>query len=294
MTTDKFGFKPMLAAPVNLSTLRYPVYVSQKLDGIRASIRGGVVYSRSNKPIPNKHIQAKFGGYTHLDGEFICGDAFASDVFQRTTSTVMSLSATIKDVKFYAFDFTQFPEQSYRMRLKALTCNCKHLPAVEVVQQDYCFSESGLLLVEEALVGKGAEGVIIRDLEAPYKYGRSTTREQYLLKLKRYEDAEATVIGFEERMHNGNTATVNELGRTSRSSHAENLQGRGDLGALRVKSEFGVFNIGTGFSDALRKIIWESQDEYVGQLVKYRYFPVGMKDLPRHPVFLGFRSEDDL
>ena len=41
---------------------------------------------------------------------------------------------------------------------------------------------------------------------APYKQGRSTVREGYLLKVKTFLDDEATVVRFEERMHNGNEA----------------------------------------------------------------------------------------
>jgi DNA ligase-1 len=31
----------------------------------------------------------------------------------------------------------------------------------------------------------------------------------------------------------------------------------------------------------------------IGKLVKYKYFAIGVKDAPRHPVFLGFRSKLD-
>jgi DNA ligase-1 len=30
------------------------------------------------------------------------------------------------------------------------------------------------------------------------------------------------------------------------------------------------------------------------KLAKFRYFPHGMKDAPRHPVFIGWRDERDL
>ena len=115
--------------------------------------------------------------------------------------------------------------------------------------------------------------------------------EGYLLKLKRFEDAEAVVIGFEERMHNGNEATVSELGRTKRSSHKANKSGRGDLGALVCRTPEGIeFNIGTGFTDSDRQRIWDSRDQFLGRNAKYKFFPVGVKEAPRHPVFLGWLS----
>ena len=46
------NFKPMLASQIDdLSSVKYPVYASYKLDGIRAIIYQGVAYSRSLKPI---------------------------------------------------------------------------------------------------------------------------------------------------------------------------------------------------------------------------------------------------
>jgi hypothetical protein len=64
-------FKPMLATDAELDKLRFPILCSPKLDGIRAVVRGGVVYSRSNKPIPNKWVQSKLSHLEHYDGELI-------------------------------------------------------------------------------------------------------------------------------------------------------------------------------------------------------------------------------
>ena len=40
-------YKPMLACKADLSKLVYPVLVSPKLDGVRATVQGGVVLSRT-------------------------------------------------------------------------------------------------------------------------------------------------------------------------------------------------------------------------------------------------------
>ena len=42
------------------------------------------------------------------------------------------------------------------------------------------------------------------------------------------------------------------------------------------------------------KEIWNNREDYLGKLVKYKFMTTGIKDLPRHPVFVGFRSEDDM
>ena len=50
--------RPLLATEVkNLKDLKLPMLASVKLDGIYALIVDGVIYSRSFKPIKNKHVQ---------------------------------------------------------------------------------------------------------------------------------------------------------------------------------------------------------------------------------------------
>ncbi len=283
-------FRPMLATDADLDKLRFPLLASAKLDGVRAVVRDGVVFSRSNKPIPNAHVQKLFGKYTHFDGELIVGDPTSKTCYRDTVSGVMSVDGE-PDVKLYVFDHVGEPSHLYNFRAERLT-ESKH---VIVHEQVMCLTLEDILKYEEECLGEGYEGLILRDPNAPYKQGRSTVKEGYLLKLKRFVDDEATVIGFEERMHNGNVATVNELGRTARSSHKENKSGRGDLGALLLRHSSGIeFSCGTGFTDGERGEIWANRDRYLGQIAKYKHFPVGAKDLPRHPVFLGWRDRRDL
>ena len=47
-------------------------------------------------------------------------------------------------------------------------------------------------------------------------------------------------------------------------------------------------------TDTDRKELWNKRDSLIGKIIKYSYFPKGVKDLPRHPQFLGFRDKDDL
>jgi DNA ligase-1 len=97
-------------------------------------------------------------------------------------------------------------------------------------------------------------------------------------------------------MHNGNEATTNALGRTERSSHKANLVPVGTLGALVCSSPkwAGTFNLGTGFTDALRAEIWANRDSWRGATVRFKYQSIGTKDLPRIPVFQGRRDTRDL
>lgn len=287
-------FRPMLAAEADLDKLRFPLLASPKLDGIRAIVRDGVVYSRSNKPIPNKYVQSLFSKLDAADGELVVGEPTAHNVYTQTTSHVMSHDKEDFDVRFMVFDHVRFPEKRFSDRHNLLHYDDIRHPRVKVHAQRVIGDLAALIAYEDACLELGYEGLILRDPHAPYKMGRSTVKEGYLLKLKRFQDAEATVIGFEERLHNGNEATTNELGRTKRSSHRANKTGRGDLGALVVEANGITFNIGTGFDDVERADIWNNQSDYLGRLVKFKFFPVGVKEAPRHPVFLGWRDKRDM
>jgi len=166
-----------------------------------------------------------------------------------------------------------------------------------LVHQTLVGNRFDLQHAEEHFLDQGYEGVMLRAYHGPssyYKFGRSTVKEGGLLKLKRFVDSEARVVGVEEEMANMNEATTDALGHTKRSAHAEGKVGKGRLGALICETPEGVrFNIGTGFDAAQRELFWRERDKLIGQLAKYKHFPIGVKDAPRFPVFLGWRDEDD-
>ncbi len=282
-------FKPQLACDYDPAKLRYPTWASFKLDGLRAVVRDGVVYSRSNKPIPNIRVQEKFNHLEHFDGELIVGNPCSTTVFRDTTSVVMSRDKPADDVNFYVFDHIAELTKPYSARIMSVRGK-----GFTLLDQIPIENHEQLVAFEAQALQAGYEGLILRDPAAPYKMGRSTVNEGCLLKVKSFRDAEAMVIGFEERMRNDNEAVTNELGRSKRSSHQSGKSGRGDLGALICVFDGVQFNIGTGFTDSERAAIWANQSTYLGKLAKFKYFPVGVKTAPRHPVFLGFRHMSDL
>ena len=290
--------KSLLSCEVPMDEIRLPVFISNKLDGIRCLVIDSVVYSRSLKPIRNKHVQQLFGKpeYNGLDGELVVGDIYAKDVFQKTTSGVMSAEGA-PDVKFYVFDICTAPEETFTARRFILHHKLKNLPSdsnVVMLEQHYVETLYDLQQYLEDERIKGGEGLICRNPDGKYKYGRSTPKEQLSVKLKFFETEEFEVIGFEERMHNNNEATTNELGYTERSSCKENLIPMNTLGSLVLKYGDSHFKCGTGFTDDQRQEIWDNKESYLGKLASIRYMSVGQAILPRVPSFIGWRDEDDL
>lgn len=287
--------KPMLAHTIEDTTkVKFPVLVSQKLDGIRCLIIDGVAVSRSLKPIRNEYVQSIIGNHEFdgLDGELIVGSPCSTDCYRVTNSGVMSKEG---EPDFFYFIFDRWDDtRGFADRYASLR---RHNLSrrIAIVPHRWAYNEADLLHIEEIHLKLGAEGVMVRSLDGPYKQGRSTMKEGTLGKLKRFFEEEYEVIGFEERLHNENTATINELGYTERSSHKDNKTGRGDLGALVLRTREGVvFKCGTGFDDDLRYYIWSHQNGYIGRLAKVKSFNIGVKDAPRFPVFVGFRAKEDL
>lgn len=290
--------KPMLASPAG-SIVPYPMLLSPKLDGIRCLIINGVAVGRSLKPIPNKFVQKCFGRpeFDGLDGELIVGDPTAREVFQTTSSEVMSIAGT-PEVIFHVFDDFAC-NLGFKARLKSadnrITAKLGFGP-VELVGHDLVQDGMELDHWEESYLAAGYEGVMLRHPDGPYKQGRSTAKEAWLLKVKRFVDAEARVIGFTEAQHNANEAKRNELGQLERSSHKAGKVGKQALGALMVKDlKTGVeFDIGTGFTADQRQLLWCCGDNLIGKIAKYKSQPTGVKLKPRFPVFLGFRDKVDM
>jgi DNA ligase-1 len=291
--------------PGGAEGLSYPVAATPKLDGIRALMVDGCLVSRQFKPIPNAWLRAALEAVLPdgADGEVVYGETF-----QDCTSAVMTRHAEALpgEFRFYWFDHASCDVigRPYGERMEAIrkytrakakqlkACAVKVIPLYPTALKD----AGELLAFEEKCLASGHEGVILRKPDGKYKCGRSTLREGLMLKMKRFMDAEAVVVGWEELQHNHNKSTVDALGHTKRSSHKENKSAGNKLGALVVESAAfeGAFNVGTGFSDEERVALWKEREQLLGKIVKFKYFDVGVKEAPRHPVFLGFRSPEDM
>ncbi len=286
--------KPMLAGRCSdINKLKYPVLATPKLDGIRCLIvekdgRKRAV-SRNFKPIPNHFVREWLEKHciVGFDGELVLTEG----TFQDVSSAIMSREGE-PDFLYQVFDWAGQPDSSYADRTWVLEQSPSY-DHVEYVLPLEMENVAQLERYEEQCLTDGYEGVMVRDPMGPYKCGRSTEREGWLLKIKRFEDGDAVIIGVEEKMHNANEQMDDPLGRTKRHSFKSGMVPMNTLGALIVKDlKTNVeFRIGTGFDDAMRQTLWNARAKLNGVIVKYKSQTVGVKEKPRFPVFLGVRSE---
>lgn len=287
--------EPMLAASTKDYTALFDgrtYLVSPKIDGIRAASLGGTAYSRTGKQFRNIHIQSLFKDLPcNLDGELLSCKIEPKITFSDYTKGIMSIKDK-PDITYYIFDYiddkmTAIERYNYLLSLK-LPNWCIIVPQTPI--NDFSSLES----LEADFLSLGYEGAMLKDMLGTYKFGRSTLKEKKLIKVKRFLDDEAKIIGFEEMFHNLNEQEKDEFGRSKRSSAQENLVPSGMLGALIVSNGKCTFKIGSGFDNAMKKEIWNNKEKYLNKIATYKYFERGMLEKPRLPIFLHFRDKDDL
>jgi DNA ligase-1 len=227
-------------------------------------------------------------------------------------------------IGFYLLDI--FSPNPYYVRLKEIEAikSQNILIGANTPRTQFCQDADELFKFFRSVEDEEGEGICFRLHDSPYKQGKSTLNEQYLVKLSRYVRAEAKIIGFEEQQLNGNKKTVSALGLTKRSSRQSGIIGKGTLGSFIVECDLDcsicngqkriwttfsecicqeckgsgkmIFNIGTGvgLTELIRQEIWNNQNKYLGKIITYKCKVHGKKIKPRHPVWCGFRNEIDL
>ncbi|MEB3212417.1 MAG: hypothetical protein VKL39_13745 [Leptolyngbyaceae bacterium] len=292
--------KPMLSADLakvdnDFRQLRYPLLASPKLDGIRCTVWGGVAYSRNGEPLRNQYFQQWVKQHAQaleaVDGEVVVGSPTDPLCLNNTQSGIMAFAGRPPFVMF-GFDVVA-PELSFMERLELLARKTYKIPEFfEEVEHQRLISPEQVLKFESEALAQGYEGIMTRDPDALYKHGRSTLKEQGLVKVKRFIDGEAVVVRVEEGSHNVNEATSDALGRTKRSRVSAGLQANGMVGTILAHSaEWGELRIAPGkMSHADRLRYWQKPELLVGKTVHWRCFGYGVKDKPRFPRFYGIRS----
>ena len=285
--------KPLLAGKFDSRKAKFPYAATPKIDGIRFLMVGGAALTRSFKPIRNEYLQKILSSNLPdgIDGELTSGSTF------QECSSIMRIKGE-PDFKVWIFDFVN-PKgelKPYKERMDELRkFENFNIPSYEILFPTIVSNQEQIDQLMIKNLNAGYEGLMLRDPNGIYKFGRSSVKENILLKVKEFMDDEAEIISFREKMINTNEGLKDNFGRTKRSSCQDGLKPSGTLGGFILRNSEGLeFSCGSGLNDALRDEIWKNKSKYLGKLVKYKFMSKGIKDLPRHPVFMGFRDETDL
>jgi len=238
--------------------------VSEKYDGVRGYWDGRQLLTRGGAVV---YAPAWFtAGWPAqpLDGELWAGRG----KFSQAVSTVRQQTAedgAWREMRFMVFDLPAHPG-TFAERNAALTSVIAEInqPWVAAVEQFTVTDRTALQARLDKVIRAGGEGLMLHRTASIYR----AERNDDLLKLKPYDDAEARVVDY--------------------------LPGKGKfagmLGALQVETPEGLrFNLGAGLSDAERR-----NPPAVGSWVTYRYNGVNARSgIPRFARFLRVREEMD-
>lgn len=313
--------KPMLACDWDSKKIKEgKLYWHQpKIDGVRALHLNARMTGRSLRPHSNRYFTGLFSHpvFAGLDGEAAAAAETDGDLCRATTSALNSIEGE-PWILLHVFDYIteETIHLKYRDRYKLLeiriaTIQRQHPEMgihLKIVPVRPCVGLAQIEALNEKDLDDGYEGSILRDPDELYKQGRSTVREGGLLRVKGFIDVEARVLSITEGEQNNNVAETNALGRTERSTHQENMVPNGMVGSLecvmladvihrrKVLFKCGqIVTVSPGKMTHTERIMYFSFPELiVGQIIKFKTFPHGVKDKPRFPTFLSIRAKSDM
>ena len=310
--------KPQLANDAILETLKYPVGVQVKIDGVRALNINGTLTGRSLDPFKGFGITEYWSKpeFQYLDGEMTLGaDAASSErLCSLTTGALGAFKGvtSMADVYLHCFDWLAEPNLPYFQRYEMLKAYVEKLDhsRVKLVPLHIANNREELDALIARFFDEGYEGAIIRNLDAPAKEGRPSKVKQELVRVKGWMDSEMLVTGFTEGQTNTNEAKTNTLGRTERSSAKDGMVPNGMVGSIHGTMIGDCFHpitgeklfadglpitIGTGtMTDAELLDYFKHPEKLVGHPIKFKHLAHGTKTLPRMGNYISHRLKEDM
>jgi DNA ligase-1 len=290
-------WKPTLAAtlPIDPATgdfdyslIPFPVYASPKEDGFRAMVQSGILVSRNGLSVRNKELQARYGRkeYEGLDGELTDGPPNGEDVFHRTSKIVTKADADASDVRFNIIDYylAHGSLKDLHARIDDLKSGDHIWHAVTIIPQMPIETVNQLKKFEQQCLKQGFEGVMLRQADQgvypqkPGKENRSTLREFYLVRMKRFEQADAIIVVVHPLKHNANEERTGAGKRSSKKAGMVVDASRVGSATLRDCTSGKEFDTTIG---AERLRTWKGWPSAIGKKVRYKYQLCGTIDKPR-------------
>ena len=239
-------------------------WVSEKLDGVRVYWDGERFWSRGGNEYRAPDWFTEGFPDVPMDGELWMGRGRFSEL-SGAVRRLEPINRSWRQIRFMVFDLPAL-NQPFSERVQAMEGLLQPSPSLflAIVAQRKATDHERLMSALDKVVSEGGEGLMLRRGGSLHATGRSDD----LLKVKRYDDAEAVVVAH----------------------LAGSGKYEGMLGSVRVRRDDGrQFRIGTGFSDEQRE-----NPPPVGATITYKYYGFTSTGLPRFASFLRVRNDEPM
>jgi ATP-dependent DNA ligase len=223
------------------------------------------------------------------DNAVLDGEAMGDD-WNESTSVLMSSKSKKDDTKIFynVFDamtlydwVNQENNNAYRDRCKLVDAIIGALPDgahVRRVEGETLNNEEELMAFYASCLDKGYEGIMLKDMSAPYRFKRSDA----IIKMKPTITYEGVVVGHYDGRYG--TARFEQFG-----------------GFEAVLPNGIVTRVGGGFNDVMRAEIKVNPGSYIGKIIEIEGQPdpltkdgLTVDGKVRFPVFLRYRDASDV
>ncbi len=234
-------------------------WMSEKYDGVRGYWNGRQMLTRGGEPIALPKALHRALPPFPLDGELWAGRGR----FSHTLATVRTQQPGKgwSDIHYLIFD-APGENGPFEVRMQVVEAWLEKKPAnqIRTVKQTRCRGEGHLQQFLNAVEARGGEGVMLRAARSIYQSGRSPQ----LRKVKRFDDREAKVIGY----------------NPGKGKYT------GMVGSLQVELADGTrFAVGSGLSDIERQ-----HPPPIGATVTIKHHGWTRHGKPRFPVYWRVRE----
>ena len=271
--------KPMLAHKYNPDKADYPAYIQPKLDGVRCVFTKDGAYSRTGKEFKNvDHIKKALKNFFNANPTFILdGELYnhgLKDDFEKIISLVRKTKPTEEHkqeaaelIQYHVYDIANLAHATYTNRLNILNSSFTYTYPICKVESKVVLDYDEAVKQHKKYLKLGYEGSIYRSMDGKYK----GTRSWDLMKFKDFDDAEATIIGY-------------ELGKGKR---------QGTLGKFIMEDDEGIqFGCppGKGYDYKDLAAMLDNISRYIGERATFTYFQRTKAGSYRHPLYKCIRN----
>lgn len=271
--------KMMLSKAYQENKVKFPCYVSQKLDGVpvifwleNGELKHATRQGKQLESIPHiiKNVKELVDTSNLTEGFVCCGELYIKDMPFKDISGKVRKQLPCKDLKLYIFELSK--EINFLQYIATVSslwdmpCYINQIRQEKVNNQEELQSHLDMLNVTD----EDWEGLIIRSGE--YEHGK---RSWNSMKYKIEPTADLKVVGIEEAI----------------SKEGEPL---GRVGAFLCEYKDSIIKVGSGkLSHAESKILWDEELLQYGRIIEVKYMKDDSYEALRQPTFQCFRDDKD-